>query len=149
MGAPEPVGRNTFDPATPSSAVFYGSLDRYDFKLVGKREMYIPYNNYRIRDRNACPAAKAMSKHHLNPDCVRWELHRVWEVKATLKPGKRHVYLRDADGTLHPAARRSLDGGLGLGCVVFRRLERGRRVWWAPSPWGGWRCGEGGRRRSG
>ena len=32
------------------------------------------------------------TKNHLNPDCVRWELHRVWEVKATLKAGKRHVY---------------------------------------------------------
>jgi hypothetical protein len=29
---------------------------------------------------------------HLNPDAVRWELHRVWVVEATLKPGKRHIY---------------------------------------------------------
>lgn len=87
--SPTGGGAGTVDEA----AVFYGSLDRYDFKLVGKREMYIPYNNYRIRDRNACPAAVAMkTKNHLNPDCVRWELHRVWEVKATLKAGKRHVY---------------------------------------------------------
>jgi hypothetical protein len=26
----------------------------------------------------------------LNPDFVRWELHRVWVVEATLKPGMRH-----------------------------------------------------------
>ena len=26
------------------------------------------------------------------PDLVRWELHRVWVVEATLKPGKRHIY---------------------------------------------------------
>ena len=23
---------------------------------------------------------------------MRWELHRVWVVEATLKPGKRHIY---------------------------------------------------------
>jgi hypothetical protein len=28
--------------------------------------------------------------HHLNPDHVRWELHRVWVVEANLKPGQRH-----------------------------------------------------------
>ena len=36
--------------------------------------------------------AEVLSANHLNPDCVRWELHRVWVVEATLKPGMRHVY---------------------------------------------------------
>jgi len=87
--SPTGGGAGTVDEA----AVFYGSLDRYDFKLVGKRELYIPYNTYKVRDPKQCPSSVSMStKNHLNPDCVRWELHRVWEVKATLKPGKRHVY---------------------------------------------------------
>jgi hypothetical protein len=30
----------------------------------------------------------------MNPDFVRWELHRVWVVEATLRPGKRHVYTK-------------------------------------------------------
>jgi hypothetical protein len=75
------------------AAVFYGSLERYDFKLLGKKEMYIPYNNFKINDPSVCPDEVAMNvKNHLNPDCVRWELHRTWVVEATLKPGMRHVY---------------------------------------------------------
>lgn len=88
---PSPTGGGTG--TVDEAAVWYGSLDRYDFKLVGKKELFIPYNNYRVRDKNVCPSAVSMkTKNHLNPDCVRWELHRVWEVKAILKPGKRHVY---------------------------------------------------------
>ena len=74
------------------SMVFFGALDRFDFKLVGKKELYIPYNAYKARDINVCPPEKLNTKLHLNPDCVRWELHRVWVVEATVKPGQRHLY---------------------------------------------------------
>jgi hypothetical protein len=30
----------------------------------------------------------------MNPDVVRWELHRTWVVDFTLKPGKRHIYAK-------------------------------------------------------
>ena len=33
-------------------------------------------------------------KVHVNPDHVRWELHRVWVVEARLATGKRHVVAR-------------------------------------------------------
>lgn len=64
-------------------------MDRFDWKLVGKREMYIPYNSNRI----LVPTKDSdiIGPHHLNPDHVRWELHRVWVVEASLKPGKRHT----------------------------------------------------------
>lgn len=65
-----------------------GHPDRYQWKLVGKKEMYIPYNA------NALVTAKeeeAFAKHHMNPDKLRWELHRVWEVEATVAAGKRHA----------------------------------------------------------
>ena len=89
--SPTGGGAGTVDEA----AVWYGALDRYDFKLVGKKEMYIPYNTYRIRDRDVCPSSVSMkAAHYLNPDCMRWELHRVWVVEATLKPGKRNVYAK-------------------------------------------------------
>ena len=42
----------------------------------------------------ACATAKiadAFSKHHLNPDHVRWERHRVWVVEANVAAGKRHA----------------------------------------------------------
>jgi len=87
---PSPTGgtATTVDDA----AVFYGALDRFDFKLVGKKEMYIPYNAYKARDLKVCPPEVINTKNHLNPDCIRWELHRVWVVEATVKPGQRHLY---------------------------------------------------------
>ncbi len=87
---PSPTGgtASTVD----DSAVFYGALDRYDFKLIGKKEMFIPYNDYRARDLNVCPPNVVNTPIFLNPDCMRWELHRVWVVEANVKPGKRHMY---------------------------------------------------------
>jgi hypothetical protein len=63
-------------------------IDRYDWKLVGKREMYVPYNTNKFF---AVGDEKAFVPFHTNPDHVRWELHRVWEVEATLASGKRHA----------------------------------------------------------
>lgn len=68
--------------------VWLGSPERYDWKLVGKKEMYVMYNNNKI---NFSTPEKALTKSHMNPDLVRWELHRVWVVDATLASGKRHV----------------------------------------------------------
>ncbi|UZG46066.1 DUF1329 domain-containing protein [Caldimonas thermodepolymerans] len=71
--------------------VFSGKMDRFDFKLLGKKEMYIQYNGY--KGAYDCPVPeKALMPSHVNPECERWELHRVWVVEATLKPGQRHVY---------------------------------------------------------
>ncbi|WP_395703435.1 DUF1329 domain-containing protein [Aquabacterium sp.] len=83
---PGTAGATTFD----DTFIFNGSMDRFDFKLVGKKEMLVPYNAYA-----AVYQAKQdelLKPNHLNPDFVRWELHRVWVVEATLKEGKRHVY---------------------------------------------------------
>ena len=73
--------------------LFSGSMERYNFKIVGKKEMYIPYNEYKMiywtnHEKDLLKA------NHLNPDLVRWELHRVWVVEGTLKPGKRHLYAK-------------------------------------------------------
>jgi len=83
---PGTAGATTFD----DTFIFNGAMDRYDFKLVGKKEMLVPYNTYA-----AVYQAKQddlLKPNHLNPDLVRWELHRVWVVEATLREGKRHVY---------------------------------------------------------
>jgi len=71
--------------------IFSGKMDKFDFKLMGKKEMFLPYNMYRgVFD---CPAPeKALLPQHTNPACERWELHRVWVVEATLKTGQRHAY---------------------------------------------------------
>lgn len=69
--------------------LFTGMMDRFDFKLVGRKEMFIPYNSYKLYF-NSDPTGK-MLPHHMNPAYERWELHRVWVVEATLKSGMRHV----------------------------------------------------------
>ncbi len=79
---------------TDDTQVFYGSQDRYNFELVGRKEMFIPYNTFKLHDNTQCSANQVFTPHHMNPDCVRWELHRVWVVEATLKDGMRHVYPR-------------------------------------------------------
>ena len=87
--SPYSGGSNTMD----DQKGFLGALDRFDFKLIGKKEKYIPYNNFASADVKTCPDEKLMgSKNFANPDCMRWELHRVWQVKATLKPEFRHIY---------------------------------------------------------
>lgn len=70
---------------------FAGEPDLYNFKLVGKKEIYVPYNENRLM---FAPMDKVMAGTVLNPDLSRWELHRVWVVEATLKDGKRHVQPR-------------------------------------------------------
>ncbi|MBV8667185.1 MAG: DUF1329 domain-containing protein [Burkholderiaceae bacterium] len=72
---------------------FNGAPDRYDWKLVGKKEMYISYNNYKLNSKSE-KYADIIKPGHLNQDLVRYEPHRVWVVEATLKPGKRHVYAK-------------------------------------------------------
>lgn len=72
--------------------LFNGALDRYDWHLVGKQELYIPYNNYEIA--GAMDVNEVFHPGHVNPDIMRWERHRVWKVEATLKEGNRHIYDR-------------------------------------------------------
>jgi len=80
--------------ATYDDAFLYnGSLDRYDFKLMGKKEIYLPYNSY-IGDVYAKDPTTIYTAKHVDPDYVRWELHRVWIVEATLKEGQRHIYAK-------------------------------------------------------
>ncbi|WP_028627137.1 DUF1329 domain-containing protein [Metapseudomonas resinovorans] len=67
---------------------FNGAPDRYQWKLVGKEEMYVPYN---ANNMAYASAKDLIGEKFVNPDFVRWELHRVWVVEATLKPGARHV----------------------------------------------------------
>ena len=73
--------------------LFNGSPDRYDWKLVGRKEIYVPYNNYKLSS-DQIKSADAIKPKFLNPDLLRFELHRVWVVDATLKPGVSHLYAR-------------------------------------------------------
>jgi hypothetical protein len=73
--------------------LFNGALDRYDWKLIGKKEMYIPYNSYKL-DSRKLKYEDILKAGHINQDLTRYELHRVWEVEATLKSGERHIYAK-------------------------------------------------------
>ncbi|MBD3854099.1 MAG: DUF1329 domain-containing protein [Acidobacteria bacterium] len=73
--------------------MYNGAVDRYDWELVGKKEIYIPYNSYKLQD----PTVKnkeILTPLHINQQLARYELHRVWVVDATLKEGARHIYKR-------------------------------------------------------
>ncbi len=87
---PSTGGQSTYDDVY----LYNGSPDRYDWKLVGKQEVYLPYNSYRFVSAlgSGVEATELLSPGHPNPDFERWELHRVWVVEATLKDGKRHIY---------------------------------------------------------
>ncbi len=73
--------------------MFNGAMDRFDWKLVGKKIIYIPYNAYKLHAKDV-DFNKLVTPHHLNPDFMRYEPHRVWVVEANLKPGKRHINKR-------------------------------------------------------
>jgi len=72
--------------------VYNGALDRYEWKLVGKKEMIIPYNCYGANAHKK--AEEVLTVNHIKPDVLRWERHRVWVVEGNLKKGKRHVYAK-------------------------------------------------------
>jgi hypothetical protein len=83
---PGTAGTSTYSDAF----VFNGAMDRFDFKLIGKKEMYVPYNGYKLM--YAKDPKAAATPNFVNPDFMRWELHRVWVVEATLKQGARDLY---------------------------------------------------------
>jgi len=73
--------------------MYNGSPERYNWELLGKKEIYVPYNNYKI----SSPSLKykdIITPLHINQDYPRYELHRVWIVEATLKENARHIYKR-------------------------------------------------------
>ncbi|MFJ2338903.1 DUF1329 domain-containing protein [Pseudomonas protegens] len=74
--------------------LFNGAPDRYDWAIIGKREIYIPYHNYRIDDSSVNLAQILATTGHVNPQYMRYEKHRVWVLQATLKEGARHIYAK-------------------------------------------------------
>lgn len=73
--------------------MYNGAPDRYDWKLEGKKEIYIPYNAYKLDSPNL-KYSDIIKAGHINQDLTRYELHRVWHVTATLKAGERHIYAK-------------------------------------------------------
>lgn len=82
------AGISTYDDAF----VFNGSPERYDWEIIGKKEMYVPYNSYTLS--YTVSGKESMGPKFINPDYNRFELHRVWVVEGKLKEGSRHTYHR-------------------------------------------------------
>jgi hypothetical protein len=73
--------------------MYNGAPDRYDWKLIGKKEIIVPYNSYRLHS-DKIKHSEILKPLHINQDLTRYELHRVWVVEATVKPGTSHLYAR-------------------------------------------------------
>lgn len=71
--------------------MFNGLPDRFDWKVVGKQEIYIPYNNYQLTHPSV-RYSELLQPGHVNPAVTRNELHRVWVIEGTLREGAQHSY---------------------------------------------------------
>lgn len=71
--------------------MFNGAPDRFDWELIGKKEVYVPYNSYKFASRENS-YKDIIQPGHVNPKLLRYELHRVWHVRAKLKDGNLHLY---------------------------------------------------------
>jgi hypothetical protein len=81
---PATAGLMSFDEVM----TWYGTLSRFDWKLIGKKEIIVPYNLNRMMQPKT--DAEVLGKNFINPDHMRWELHRVWVIENTLRQGQRH-----------------------------------------------------------
>lgn len=71
--------------------MFNGPFDRYQFKLLGKKEIYVPYNAYDLYSYDL-EYEEIILKGHPNTDLLRHELHRVWVIEANVRPEFKHIY---------------------------------------------------------
>ena len=54
-----------------------GAPDHYEWALLGKREMLVPYNSYAVHQKGLALATSSRAASSI-PDLLRYELHRVW-----------------------------------------------------------------------
>jgi hypothetical protein len=73
--------------------VYNGAPDRYEWQLMGKQEMLVPYNSYAVHQQGI-PYDSILQRDTVNPQLLRYELHRVWVVEADLRKGFSHPYAK-------------------------------------------------------
>ena len=76
---------------------YNGSPEKYDWKLIGKKETFIPYNGYSLESswgRGELTEANLTPGYPTSPLIMRWELHRTWVVEGTVKENERHIYAK-------------------------------------------------------
>ncbi|WP_417661075.1 DUF1329 domain-containing protein [Pseudomonas sp.] len=72
---------------------YNGAPNRYEWKLLGKQEMLVPYNSYAVHQKGI-PYETILKRNTINPELLRYELHRVWIVEADLRKGFSHPYAK-------------------------------------------------------
>lgn len=106
---------------------YNGAPDRFDWKLLGKREMFVPYNTYKMASKSL-KYADIIRPNTVNPDNMRYELHRVWVVEGTLKDGAKHQFGKRTfyidEDTWHILGEDAYDTRGGLWRVALHGLEQ-------------------------
>ena len=72
---------------------YNGAPDRYEWNLVGKQEVLVPYNSYAVHQKGIA-YDNILRRNTVNPELLRYELHRVWIVEADLRKGFSHPYAK-------------------------------------------------------
>lgn len=83
---PAVAGTSTYDDAF----IFNGSPERYDWTLLGKKEIIVPASNYDFLFQ--VKVEDILGDKFIKPEYIRWEKHRAWVIEANLKEGQRHLY---------------------------------------------------------
>lgn len=113
FGFDQPMNGTSNKMTIDSDRLFNGSPERYNWKSLGKREMYVPANAFKIHQPNI-KYADLVKPGHANPDYMRYELRRVWVLEGTLKEGFRHLYAKRVmfldEDTGHAVASDLYDG---------------------------------------
>ncbi len=68
-----------------------GKLDRFTWKLLGRKPMITPYNSAAINSK-ALKYEDILQGLHINQDVARYEIHRMWVVEANNRPEVRHTF---------------------------------------------------------
>jgi hypothetical protein len=123
---------------TDEADMYNGAPGLFTWTLLGKREMYIPYNAYRLHS-GALKADDILGPNHINPEHARYELHRVWVVEGKVKTGKgdrghkysRRVFYIDEDSWQIAAADNYDENG------QLWRVSEGHMInyYQVPAPW--------------
>jgi len=71
---------------------YNGPNDRFEWKLEGRVEKYVPYNSYKLHSGDTKIADIITKEGRLNQDLPRYELHRVWKLTGKLREGTSHIY---------------------------------------------------------
>jgi hypothetical protein len=108
------IAYDTPNPGTAGSAtyddawLFNGAMDRYDFKLVGKKEMLVPYNTYRLTYAKKASEGDHAELHQPGPGALG-TAPRVGgrgDAEAGQAPHLRQAHLLPRRGQLDRAGRR-------------------------------------------